>query len=349
MNYFRNLDIIFLILLSSIILSVLLSWISIKIAPRIGLMDIPGSAKHKKHRLAIPLTGGIVLLDTLLIMLIITGFWKNNLVFALCFSSFIIGILGIIDDYISLKPILKFAGQIFASVVIIHLGIKVELFNSPEFFFRTETQLDNYLNHFITILWLTTVTNAFNFIDSSDGLAVGLCGVSSAFFIFISMNTHQEIILVLCTIILGICIGLYFFNSHPAKLFLGDSGAQTLGFFLASIAILYNPKTGTQSSTWFVPIMIFYVPLFDLLLVIFSRLKRGKEIYKASQDHTYHRLSIRGISIHHSVLIMHGISLVMSMIGYLCLNLSVLYANIVFCLTILLAIAIFFELDNNFS
>ena len=73
-------------------------------------------------------------------------------------------------------------------------------------------------------------------------------------------------------------MGLYFFNSHPASLFLGDSGAQTLGFLLASIAILYDPKTGTQSSTWFVPIMIFFVPLFDLLLVVFSRIKRKKEL-----------------------------------------------------------------------
>jgi hypothetical protein len=66
-------------------------------------------------------------------------------------------------------------------------------------------------------------------------------------------------------------------------------------------------------------------------------------------DHTYHRLSKRGISINHSVLVLHGVSLIMSMIGYLCLNLPIIYANIVFCLTIILAIAIFFELDNNFS
>ena len=349
MNFYKSLDFVILLLLGSIIISVVFAWLSIKIAPKVGLMDIPGSAKHKNHQKPVPLTGGIVLLDTILIMMIITGLWRSNEVLAICVSSLIIGIMGIIDDYLNLRPIIKFIGQLIASIVLIYLGVKVNLFNSPEFFFRTESSLDNYLNLFLTLLWLTTITNAFNFIDSSDGLAIGLCGVSTAFFIFISLTTNQENILFLCTIILGVCIGLYFFNSHPATLFLGDSGAQTLGFLLASIAILYNPKTGIQTSTWFVPIMLFYVPLFDLLLVIFSRLKRGKEIYKASQDHTYHRLSNRGIAIHHSLLIMHGISLVMSMVGYLCLNLNAIYSNIIFILSIMLGLIAFMELEKEYT
>ena len=218
----------------------------------------------------------------------------------------------------------------------------------PEFIFRTDSIIDIWLNIGFTILWLVTLTNAFNFIDSSDGLLVGLGGLSTTFFLVIAMSNGQEPIIYFCAILLGLCIGLYFFNSYPAKLFLGDSGAQTLGFILGAIAIVYNPNTGFQSSSWFLPIMIFYVPLFDLALVIFSRLRRKKPIHQASMDHTYHRLSKRGISINHSVLVLHGVSLIMSMIGYLCLNLPVIYANLVFCLTILLAIAIFFKLDNNF-
>ena len=256
--------------------------------------------------------------------------------------------MGLVDDFINLKPKIKFSIQLLASVLLIVQGIQVNIFNSPEFFLRTGTFIDNYFNYLLTILWVTTLTNAFNFIDSSDGLAVGLSGLSSAFFIFISLNTSQDEILILCTIILGICIGLYFFNSYPAKLFLGDSGAQTFGFILAAIAILYNPKIGTQSSTWFVPVMIFFIPLFDLVLVIFSRIRRKKEIYKASQDHTYHRLSMRGLSIHHSVLIMHGASLVMSLIGYLCLNLNMLFSNFIFLFTLFLAISVIIILDKDF-
>ena len=349
MNSLYSLDYVILLLLSSIVISVLFSWISIKIAPKAGLMDIPGSAEHKNHDKAVPLTGGIVLLDTLLIIILFTGSWINEDILAILLSGLVIGLMGILDDLINLRPIVKLLGQILASSILIYLGIMVNLFNSPEFFFRTETQIDNYLNFFLTIIWLTTVTNAFNFIDSSDGLAVGLSGVSSAFFILISLNTNQNTILFLSTIILGVCIGLYFFNSHPASLFLGDSGAQTLGFLLASVAILYKPESGTQLSTWFVPIMIFFVPLFDLLLVIISRFKRNKIIYKASQDHTYHRLSNRGIPIHHSVLMMHGVSLVLSMIGFLCLNLQAIYSNIIFMTSLLLGILAFIELDRDYN
>ena len=349
MNSFYSLDYVIVLLLSSIVISVLLSLVSIKIAPKAGLMDIPGSAEHKKHDKAVPLTGGIVLLDTLLLVVLLTGTWINEDILAIVLSGLAIGLMGILDDIINLKPIIKLIGQILASSILIYLGIMVDLFNSPDFFFRTQTEIDNYLNFFLTIIWLTTVTNAFNFIDSSDGLAVGLSGVSSAFFILISLNTNQNTILFLSTIILGVCIGLYFFNSHPASLFLGDSGAQTLGFLLASVAILYKPESGTQLSTWFVPIMIFYVPLFDLILVIISRFKRNKKFYEASQDHTYHRLSKRGIPMHHSVLMMHGVSLVLSMIGFLCLNLQAIYSNIIFMTSLLLGILAFNQLDRDYN
>ena len=348
MEQFQNMDNVMLLLLGSITISVVLGWFSIKIAPRVGLMDIPGSAEHKNHSNAVPLTGGVVLIDTMIIMMIITGMWQDTEINAILVSGCIIGIFGLIDDYINLTPTLKLIGQIIGAIVLIYLGVQVNIFDSPEFIYRTGSNLDNWLNLLITILWVVTLTNAFNFIDSSDGLSVGLSGLSAAFFLVISLSTGQIVIIYFCAILLGICIGLYFFNSYPAKLFLGDSGAQTLGFLLAATAIVYNPNTGIQSSTWFVPILIFYVPLFDLILVVSSRLRRNKTIYKASRDHTYHRLSSRGIPIHHSVLILHGISLVMSMVGYLCLNLPVIFANVVFSLTILLGLTILYELDKNY-
>jgi UDP-GlcNAc:undecaprenyl-phosphate GlcNAc-1-phosphate transferase len=348
MEQFQQLDYVMLILLTSMILSVILSWFSLRIAPDVGLMDIPGSADHKNHTSSIPLTGGVVLMDTMIVMMLITGLWKTPDVWAILVAGLTIGAFGLLDDFIHLSPTKKLIGQLVGSVILIYLGVQVNIFNSPEFFYRTESTLDMWLNLGFTVLWLVTLTNAFNFIDSSDGLAVGLSGLSAAFFLVISLTTGQTSLIFFCAILLGICIGLYFFNSHPARLFLGDSGAQTLGFLLAAVAILYNPNTGIQSSTWFVPILIFYVPLFDLMLVVVSRLRRNKRIQKASRDHTYHRLADRGIPIHHSVLIMHGVSLIMSMVGYLCLNLPILFANIVFCLALSLGVAAFIELDKDY-
>ena len=348
MQPIENLDNGILILFTSIVISTILCWVSLFIAPKINLMDDPRSADHKKHKNKIPITGGIVLFITVFIISIFTYLWKNPNIWAILVSSSIIFILGLLDDYFHLKPLQKLFGQFLGASVLIFNGVQINIFNSPEFLNSSDTIINNWLNTGFTLFWMLALANAFNFIDSIDGIVVGLSGVSTLFFFIISLTTGQEELFLLCSILLGICIGLYFFNSHPAKLFLGDSGAQTLGFILASIAIIYNPLRGGQSSTWFVPILIFYMPLFDLILVVLSRFKRNKKIYKASRDHTYHRLSAKGVSIHHSVLIIHGVSLVMSMIGYLCLNLPTLNANLIFFSSILIGIVAFIKLDKNY-
>lgn len=348
MKLIENLDSGILILVASILISTILSWISLFIAPKINLMDDPRSADHKKHKKKIPITGGLILFSTVFVLIVLTNLWDNSNIWAILTSSSIIFFLGLLDDYIQLKPLQKLFGQFLGATVLISNGVQINIFNSPEFINSSDTIINNWLNIGFTIFWMLALANAFNFIDSIDGLVVGLSGVSTLFFFIISLTTGQEELFLFCSILLGVCIGLYFFNSHPAKLFLGDSGAQTLGFILASIAIIYNPLRGGQSSTWFVPILIFYMPLFDLILVVLSRFKRNKKIYKASRDHTYHRLSDKGVSIHHSVLIIHGVSLVMSMIGYLCLNLSTIDANLIFSSSILIGVAAFIKLDKNY-
>lgn len=345
----NNIDHVVLLLTVCILFSIGFSWISIKLAPGVGLMDIPGSADHKDHVRPMPLTGGVVMMDSMILMVLITGMWRITDIWAILISGLAVGLFGLWDDFKHLTVSKKLLGQILGTVILIVLGVQVDLFNSPEFFFRTGTNLDNWFNIGLTILWVATLTNAFNFIDSSDGLAVGLSGVSAAFFLIISMASGQTELIFLCTVILGTCIALYFFNSHPASLFLGDSGAQMLGFLLASVAILYNPPVGNQSSTWFVPILIFSLPLFDMLLVVISRIRRKRKIHEAAQDHTYHRLAQRGVPIQHAVLIMHGTSLILSMIGFLCLTLPVLWANLVFGLVVLLGFVAYFELDRSYK
>ena len=349
MQNLHQLEYIMLLLIGSIVLGFGLAQISLKIAPKVGLMDIPGSADHKKHQNPIPLTGGVVLMDTMIVMILLTKMWGDAHIWAIFVSGMIIGLFGLMDDYFHLSVTKKLIGQIFGITMLIYLGVQVQFFNSPEFLLQIEEPWASWLNIIFTFLWLLTVTNSFNFIDSIDGLAVGLSGVSAGFFLLLAFATGQMSLIFLCTVILGICIALYLFNSQPASLFLGDSGAQFLGFLLASVAIIYHPEIGSQGSSWFMPILIFSVPLFDMILVVFSRIKRHKKIHKASRDHTYHRLAQRGIPTHHSVLIMHGTSLLLSMVGFLCLNLPVLHANIIFGLIVLLGLGAFTILDQNYQ
>ena len=329
-------------------MSIILSQISLYVAPFFGLMDIPGSENHKSHSKSIPITGGIVLIITITTVVMFGNLWDNGPIADILVCVLIIGSFGVADDLLSLSPLLKLLGQLIASTLLIYYGIQVNIFSSSDFILSTGTIFDEILNLICSVFWLVTITNAFNFIDSSDGLSIGIGGVASIFFLFISITTDQILIVHICTLLLGASIGLYFYNAFPARLFLGDCGSQSVGFLLASIAMLYKPVTGIQSSSWFVPILLFYIPLIDITLVIYSRLRRGKKIYKASKDHTYHRLINIGISPQRSVLILHGLSLIMSIVGYLCLNLSVANANFIFILSIALGIFLIYKLDNNY-
>ena len=143
---------------------------------------------------------------------------------------------------------------------------------------------------------------------------------------------------------------LFFLTVIPAIILYGIAKSALGGSMtLISVPLMTIVMPLNQALGIILPILIFSVPLFDMMLVVFSRLKRQKHIHKASRDHTYHRLAQRGIPIHHSVLIMHGTSLMLSMVGFLCLNLPVLHANIIFGLIVLLGLGAFTILDQNYQ
>ena len=123
------------------------------------------------------------------------------------------------------------------------------------------------------------VTNAYNFVDSMDGLAVGLAALTSAFFLLITLASQQDQISIFSTIMLGACLGVFYYNAPPARIFLGDSGAQLLGFILGALAIVYNPIGFSRLASWYIPILLMGVPIFDATLVVLSRLRRGKPVH----------------------------------------------------------------------
>jgi UDP-GlcNAc:undecaprenyl-phosphate GlcNAc-1-phosphate transferase len=191
------------------------------------------------------------------------------------------------------------------------------------------------------------ITNAFNFIDSMDGVAVGIGGIAVSFFLLVTLNSPQVSLLRLLTLLLGGCIGLFFFNMTPARLFLGDSGAQTLGFLLAAIGIIYNPVHFPQASSWFLPILVLGVPIFDTCLVVFSRLRHQTHIYQAGHDHTYHRLVGLGLSSTHAVAIMHIATIVLGCLAFIALHLSPLFANVFFGLILLIGVLLYIYLERK--
>ena len=277
--YFRAL---FTAAVLTLILAPLVAWFF----RRWGLVDEPGRAAHKQHDRPTPYAGGVVLVIVLGALAWGEGLLASSEIRALLAGSLLVFFFGFWDDLRELSVPVKLLGQVIAALVVVRFGVQVHLFDQ------------DWLNQALTLLWLVGITNAYNFVDSMDGLATGLTSVGAAFFMLVTLGSGQDALLLLSTLLLGTGVGLFYFNTVPAHLFLGDSGSQFLGFLLAGLAIAYNPPGFERSASWHVPILLVGVPIFDTALVIVSRLRRRQPVYQAGLDHTYHRLVTLGMSSH---------------------------------------------------
>jgi UDP-GlcNAc:undecaprenyl-phosphate GlcNAc-1-phosphate transferase len=295
-----------------------------------GLVDYPGAASHKTHQNPTPLAGGLVLPISLIIpLLILQGEPEHETVIILG-GMLGMTLLGVFDDRYTLKPILKLVGQVLIVALVLLGGIQIHITLIP------------WVDVLLTIVWLVGMTNAFNFVDSMDGLAVGLAGISAAFFMLVAIDSSQPSLASLSAAVLGSCVGLFFFNVTPARLFLGDSGAQALGITLAMVAIAYTPGQAglPQAVTWFIPILVLGVPIFDMVLVILSRLRTHQKVYLAKQDHVYHRLVRMGFDSTRAVTAMQLGAILLGLLGFISLELTILQANILFASIVLIGIVL---------
>ncbi|MEA4907969.1 MAG: MraY family glycosyltransferase [Anaerolineaceae bacterium] len=322
---------------------------AILVAKRLHLLDIPGSASHKMHQEPIALAGGMALMVSLLALSAVLGLYHDADVLVLLAASCIIFAFGLWDDFVGLDAPKKLLGQGLAAVLVLSSGISIQIFESTTFFWGGNELIYVVIDRGLTLLWLVGITNAFNLIDSMDGLVVGISGWASAFFMLTMLDAQQYTLASLSALLAGSCLSLYFFNSPRAKLFLGDSGAQTLGFLMATLAILYTPQNRLQTSSWFVPILLVALPIFDTSLVFFSRMRRKIPFYKAGCDHTYHRLVLLGLDSNHAVLLLHIIALAIDCLAFFAMSLGPTPANIIFAACLLLGIVAFTFLEIQYS
>lgn len=302
----------------------------------VGLMDTPGSAPHKLHAYAVPLAGGPVIFITLVIAALLEDALTLKPVWSILLPGFIVFIFGLIDDWRGLSAPWKLFGQLLGTALMIQLGVQIRLFD----------QLP-WLNFAVTFLWMVGITNAFNLVDSIDGLANGLACLVAAFLMLVTFDSGQGELTVFSALLFGACAGVYYFTFPPARFFLGDSGSQLLGFLLAGLAIAYAPAGFQRSQSWYIPILLMGVPIFDTTLVVFSRLRRKKPVYRASHDHTYHRLVKLGLDSNRAALTMQFATGFLGCLAFITLSLSPLAANIVFFACLLAGLLSIVLLDSR--
>jgi UDP-GlcNAc:undecaprenyl-phosphate GlcNAc-1-phosphate transferase len=326
---------IFITIALTALFSLAITPAGIALAWRFGMIDRPGSEAHKIHKAPMPRAGGLVIFAVVVLGCAFSGLLKSQSIAPIILASVVILAFGIWDDINGIRAPWKMLGQALATSILVWQGIQVHIFKIA------------YLDIFVTYFWMIGITNAFNLVDSMDGLAVGLAGITAAFLMIGTFYGEQGPLVLFGAILLGGCIGIYYFNHSPARLFLGDSGAQLLGFMLAALANAYTPPGLPQASSWFVPILFFSIPIFDTTLVTVSRLLKNSPVYRAGLDHTYHRFVALGMSSQRAVTTMHLGAILINCLAFVALYLSPLWANGFFVLVVLSGIILLFWLDSR--
>jgi len=266
--------------LSAALLSSGLTYLLVRWSARLRLVAQPRGDRW--HGRATPNTGGLAIL----------------VASAICYLSFssghypviagcagFVALIGLLDDRVQLRPLVKFAGQSVAVVIVIANGV----------IFRVTPW--EWANLIISFLWIAGITNSFNLIDNMDGLCAGVAVVISGSGFVSAVQNHDEAGAVLLAVLAGSVLGFLIFNHKPARIFMGDCGSMFIGFSLGSLVIASPaPHTRIFVSTLFYPALAFLYPIFDTVLVSLLRRCAGRPISVGGRDHSSHRLVSLGLT-----------------------------------------------------
>jgi UDP-GlcNAc:undecaprenyl-phosphate GlcNAc-1-phosphate transferase len=217
----------------------------------------------------------------------------------------LLSVVGLLDDRYDLSWRLRFGAQFLAAGVVVLAGIQIQLFNMP------------LIDIPITLIWIVALTNATNFLDNMDGLTAGLSAIAAGFFLLIALVQGQVLVSLLAAAVLGSAIGFLSYNFNPASTFMGDMGALVLGFVLSIVAIKLQFSGQPVSVTWMVPIFVLVLPIFDINLVVWTRLAEGRSPTSAGRDHTSHRLLALGLSNRQTLALLYAFCIIYGALAYL--------------------------------
>jgi UDP-GlcNAc:undecaprenyl-phosphate/decaprenyl-phosphate GlcNAc-1-phosphate transferase len=312
--------------------------IVMKLAYKLGAIDVPND-ERRVHKTPIPSLGGLAIYISFIICSLL--FLKlDKQVLGIIISGSIILVMGIFDDIRPLKAQQKLYVQILASIMLLFFGVTVKSITIP-FIGGNGSFYIRYLGIPLTIIWVVGITNAINVIDGLDGLAGGICLISSLTLFGVSIISGRYTTMNLTAILSGACLGFLPFNFNPAKIFMGDTGALFLGFILAAISIQGATKSAAAVAVA-VPILAIGLPIYDTLFAMIRRKLNKKPMMGADRGHLHHRLLDMGLSQRQAVLSMYSISTVLGSASIIAMRVSSKksFAILVVVCSIVIAIAL---------
>lgn len=215
--------------------------------------------------------------------------------------------LGWLDDQFELSPAKKFTGQVLVALLVAASGLRITLFvPSPLFHYA------------ITLLWILTVVNAFNFMDNMNGLCAGVGAIGAGWFATVAAVEGQYLVALMAFLTLGALLGFLPYNFPRARAFLGDAGSHLVGYLLAVLAILPHFYTRAHPHRWAVltPLLVLALPLGDLAWVVILRWRKGQPFYVGDTNHLSHRLVQRGLSRTQAVVLIWVLAAATGGLGY---------------------------------
>ena len=238
------------------------------------------------------------------------SFIDNNH-FRIIVSSTIILIGGIIDDIYPIKPKEKLIIQIIAISILVFNDIYIK---DITFIPGGSTYSLDFLGIPLMFIWVIVLTNAFNLIDGLDGLAAGISLIVFITIFIISVISGNLSSAIISSVLCGTLIGILPYNFYKAKIFIGDSGAQFIGFIL-SVILIDGSNTINGEFIILIPMIICGVPLFDTITSIIRRKLKNLPIMQADKGHVHHKLIRLGNSHPKAVIIMYFIEIIFSVIA----------------------------------
>jgi UDP-GlcNAc:undecaprenyl-phosphate GlcNAc-1-phosphate transferase len=280
-----------------------------KLAVKIGAVDAPD--QRKVHTRIMPRMGGLGIYAGYVVAFFLVVPLTKEMI-GIFIGGSIILIVGMLDDKFQLSPKVKMLGQLIGTIiVVIPFGLKVGVVNLP-FGDATIDFSSGWMILLaipITMLWIIGVTNAVNLIDGLDGLSAGVSAIATATMAIMALIKEQPdpVVATYCFVLLGAILGFLFFNFHPARIFMGDTGSLFLGFNLAALSIMGFKEALFVS--FIIPIVVLGVPLWDTFFAIVRRIVNKKPISAPDKGHLHHCLLKMGLSHRASVLVIYGISI----------------------------------------
>lgn len=271
----------------AVAVSIVLIPVLMRYAGFLHMLDEPG--ERKVHVVAIPRCGGLGLAIGAISSIFLYIPFDRKLI-SLIVGSIVIVFFGILDDRFELSYKWKFAGQLLAVAGVMFGGVCIS--------FVPFSGLEPgaiYITLPLTVIFFIGVTNAVNLSDGLDGLAAGIMLMTFAAIAFLAIDINGQIVAIMALAVAGGIVGFLWFNTHPAVVFMGDTGSQFIGF-MAVILTVYLTQDVNQALNPALPLLLLGLPILDTLSVMVRRVRAGRSPFSPDKTHIHHRLMEYGFS-----------------------------------------------------